>query len=193
MRTLAWQSRGSSESLYRGGRRCPPDLRPHSFLSLLRERKESPRRQKKPAPFRFRRGGENSISAAFFFLSESRPLRWVAFRLILEKKENVRNREHSRPIHRLVGPTTLSARRAVRSRRRVSRFGCAVRRADRVVRPYKPYPHAILMMVGRQHFTDTQQKMLPTCFGGKDPPALICASESELLFHPYTAANTSGS
>ena len=103
VRTLAWQSRGSSESLYRGGRRCPPDLRPHSFLSLLRKRKESPRRQKKPAPFRFRRGGENSISAAFFFLSESRPLRWVAFRLILEKKENVRNREHSRPIHRLVG------------------------------------------------------------------------------------------
>ena len=33
-----------------------------------RERKEPPRRQKKPAPFRFRRGGENSISAAFFFL-----------------------------------------------------------------------------------------------------------------------------
>ena len=27
-----------------------------------------PSRQKKPAPFRFRRGGENSISAAFFFL-----------------------------------------------------------------------------------------------------------------------------
>ena len=59
--------------------------------------------------------------------------------------------------------------------------------------PYKPYPHAILMMVGRQHFTDTQQKMLPTCFGGKDPPALICVSAPELLFHPYTAANTSGS
>ena len=79
-------------------------LRPHSFLSLSKkERKESPRRQKKPAPFRFRRGGENSISAGSFFLSESRPLRWVAFRLILEKKENVRNREHSRPIHRLVG------------------------------------------------------------------------------------------
>ena len=27
-----------------------------------------PSRQKKPAAFRFRRGGENSISAAFFFL-----------------------------------------------------------------------------------------------------------------------------
>ena len=27
-----------------------------------------PLRQKKPAAFRFRRGGENSISAAFFFL-----------------------------------------------------------------------------------------------------------------------------
>ena len=65
-------------------------LRPHSFLSLSKkERKESPRRQKKPAPFRFRRGGENSISAGSFFLSESRPLRWVAFRLILEKKENI--------------------------------------------------------------------------------------------------------
>ena len=50
-----------------------------------------PSRQKKPAPFRFRRGGENSISAGSFFLSESRPLRWVAFRLILEKKENVQN------------------------------------------------------------------------------------------------------
>ena len=48
-----------------------------------------PSRQKKPAPFRFRRGGENSTSAVSFFLSESRPLRWVAFRLILEKKENV--------------------------------------------------------------------------------------------------------
>ena len=94
VRTLAWQSRGSSESLYRGGRRCPPDLRPHSFLSLSKkERKESPRRQKKPAPFCFRRGGENSISAAFFFLSESRPLRWVAFRLILEKKENIQNQK----------------------------------------------------------------------------------------------------
>lgn len=66
-------------------------------------------------------------------------------------------------------------------------------RADRVVRPYKPYPHAILMMVGRQHFTDTQQKMLPTCFGGKNPPAFTYASAPELLFHPYTAANTSGS
>ena len=36
-----------------------------SFSSL--RKKKSPRRQKKPAPFRFRRGGENSISAAFFF------------------------------------------------------------------------------------------------------------------------------
>ena len=101
VRTLAWQSRESSESLDRGGRRCPPDLRPHSFLSLLRERKESPRRQKKPAPFRVRRGGENSIFAAFFFLSESRPLRWVAFRLILEKKENFRNWERSSCRHRV--------------------------------------------------------------------------------------------
>ena len=69
-------------------------LLPHSFLSLSKkERKESPRRQKKPAPFRFRRGGENSISAGSFFLSESRPLCWVAFRLILEKKENIQNQK----------------------------------------------------------------------------------------------------
>ena len=54
------------------------------------------RRQKKPAAFRFRRGGESSISAGSFFLSESRPLRWVAFRLILEKKENLRNRKWTR-------------------------------------------------------------------------------------------------
>ncbi len=55
-------------------------LRPHSFLSLFGERKEPPQRQKKPAPFRFHRGGESSIFAASFFLPESRPLRWVAFR-----------------------------------------------------------------------------------------------------------------
>ena len=36
-----------------------------------------PLRQKKPAPFRFRRGGENSISAAFFFLSKPEPFHWV--------------------------------------------------------------------------------------------------------------------
>ena len=77
-------------------------LRPHSFLSLSKkERKESPRRQKKPAPFRFRRGGENSISAGSFFLSESRPLRWDAFRLILEKKENLRNRKCKPCRHRV--------------------------------------------------------------------------------------------
>ena len=76
------------------GYSSPRFLRPHSFLSLSKkERKESPRRQKKPAPFRFRRGGENSISAGSFFLSESRPLRWVAFRLILEKKENIQNQK----------------------------------------------------------------------------------------------------
>ena len=65
----------------RRGGHCPPAfLRPHSFLSLFGERKEPPQRQKKPAPFRFRRGGESSIFAASFFLPESRPLRWVAFR-----------------------------------------------------------------------------------------------------------------
>ena len=47
-------------------------------VSIFQEKKEGrakpelqtvpPSRQKKPAPFRFRRGGENSISAAFFFL-----------------------------------------------------------------------------------------------------------------------------
>ena len=41
-----------------------------------------PSRQKKPAPFRFRRGGENSISAASFFLSERQPFHWVAFRFL---------------------------------------------------------------------------------------------------------------
>ena len=60
-----------------------------------------PSRQKKPAPFRFRRGGENSISAGSFFLSESRPLRWVAFRLILEKKENIQNRKCKPCRHRV--------------------------------------------------------------------------------------------
>ena len=76
----------------RRGGHCPPAfLRPHSSLSLFGERKEPPQRQKKPAPFRFRRGGESSIFAASFFLPESRPLRWVAFRLLLEKKENLRN------------------------------------------------------------------------------------------------------
>ena len=39
-------------------------------------------RQKKAAPFRFRRGGENSISAASFFLSERQPFHWVAFRFL---------------------------------------------------------------------------------------------------------------
>ena len=34
-------------------------------------------RQKKAAPFRFRRGGENSISAASFFLSKPEPFHWV--------------------------------------------------------------------------------------------------------------------
>ena len=76
-------------------------LRPHSFLSLFGERKEPPQRQKKPAPFRFRRGGESSIFAASFFLPESRPLRWVAFRLILEKKENLRNRKCKPCRHRV--------------------------------------------------------------------------------------------
>ena len=39
------------------GTHRPAFLRPHSFLlSLSRKRKEPPRRQKKPAPFRFRRG-----------------------------------------------------------------------------------------------------------------------------------------
>ena len=36
-----------------------------------------PSRQKKPAAFRFRRGGENSISAASFFLSKPEPFHWV--------------------------------------------------------------------------------------------------------------------
>ena len=36
-----------------------------------------PSRQKKPAPFRFRRGGENSIFAASFFLSKPEPFHWV--------------------------------------------------------------------------------------------------------------------
>ena len=36
-----------------------------------------PLRQKKPAAFRFRRGGENSISAASFFLSKPEPFHWV--------------------------------------------------------------------------------------------------------------------
>ena len=71
---------------------CPPAfLRPHSSLSLFGERKEPPQRQKMPAPFRFRRGGESSIFAASFFLPESRPLRWVAFRLILERKRTSKN------------------------------------------------------------------------------------------------------
>ena len=34
-------------------------------------------RQKEAAPFRFRRGGENSISAASFFLSKPEPFHWV--------------------------------------------------------------------------------------------------------------------
>ena len=39
-------------------------------------------RQKKPAPFRFRRGGENSISAVSFFLSERQPFHWVDCRFL---------------------------------------------------------------------------------------------------------------
>ena len=85
----------------RGDHWSPAFLRPHSFLSLYRGRKEPPRRQKKPAALRFRRGGESSISAGSFFLSESRPLRWVAFRLILEKKENLRNRKCAPCRHRV--------------------------------------------------------------------------------------------
>ena len=53
-----------------GGRFLFAFLCPHSFLSLFGERKEPPQRQKKPAPFRFRRGGESSISAGSFFLSK---------------------------------------------------------------------------------------------------------------------------
>ena len=56
----------------------PFSLHPHSFLSLYRGRKEPPRRQKKPAALRFRRGGESSIFAGSFFLSKLRPLCWVA-------------------------------------------------------------------------------------------------------------------
>ena len=46
---------------------------------------------------------------------------------------------------------------------------------------------------GQAAFYGYATKMLPTCFGGKDPPAFTYASAPELLFHPYTAANTSGS
>ena len=45
--------------------------------------------------------GESSTSAVSFFLSESRPLRWVAFRLILEKKENFQNRKCKPCRHRV--------------------------------------------------------------------------------------------
>ena len=70
----------------RGGH-CPPDFSLRPFFSFSFEKEKNRRvRQKKPAALRFRRGGESSISAGSFFLSESRPLRWVAFRLLLEKK-----------------------------------------------------------------------------------------------------------
>ena len=115
-------------------------MRPHSFLSLYRERKESPRRQKKPAPFRFRRGGENSISAGSFFLSESRPLRWVAFRLINIRKE----RELPKPEVRPVPPSCDSS------------FARLDWPAPNHLSAGNYAPHAILMMAGRQRLADTQ-------------------------------------
>ena len=45
--------------------------------TALSARQRPPLRQKKPAAFRFRRGGENSISAASFFLSKPEPFHWV--------------------------------------------------------------------------------------------------------------------
>ena len=45
--------------------------------TTLSARQRPPLRQTKPAAFRFRRGGENSISAASFFLSKPEPFHWV--------------------------------------------------------------------------------------------------------------------
>ena len=58
----------------------PRPGRPLNFLVQRAVFSCPPQRQKEPATLRFRRGGESSIFAASFFLPESRPLRWVAFR-----------------------------------------------------------------------------------------------------------------
>ena len=70
--------RRNRDQIRRGGHCCPP-------LSIFPApcRGAMPScRQKKAAPFRFRLGGENSISAVSFFLSERQPFHWVAFRFL---------------------------------------------------------------------------------------------------------------
>ena len=77
----------------RGGRPCPPFFAPpfFSFSSLRKKRTAAASEKTRCIPFPAK--AENFISAPFLFLSESRPLRWVAFRLILEKKENRQNQK----------------------------------------------------------------------------------------------------
>ena len=60
---------------------CAPIL---FFLFLRKKRIAAASEETRCIPFPAK--AENFISAPFLFLSESRPLRWVAFRLILERK-----------------------------------------------------------------------------------------------------------
>ena len=84
----------------RGGRPCPPDLRPILFFLFWRKKRTAAASEEtRCIPFPAK--AENFISAGSFFLSESRPLRWVAFRLILEKKENIQNRKCKPCRHRV--------------------------------------------------------------------------------------------
>ena len=74
----------------RGGRPCPPDLRPILFFLFWRKKRTAAASEEtRCIPFPAK--AENFISAPFLFLSESRPLRWVAFRLILERKRTSKN------------------------------------------------------------------------------------------------------
>ena len=65
---------------------CAPIL---FFLFLRKKRTAAASEETRCIPFPAK--AENFISAPFLFLSESRPLRWVAFRLILERKRTSKN------------------------------------------------------------------------------------------------------
>ena len=136
----------------------PPFCAPILFFLFLRKKRTAAASEKTRC-IPFPAEAENFISAPFLFLSESRPLRWVAFRLILErelpKPEAVNRAAIASEEACCIALTPGRRKLHIRSLLLPSQI-VTVSLGHNLVSMGFAAPHAILMMAVRRHVTDTQ-------------------------------------